>query len=397
MKKTLAALLLGFILGSSAAVAQNAQHFQAADGGQDNPSYTFFNDATTGIYRSGNGQVAITSQNSQVGTFSSTGLILPGNLTVRGTATITGTQAFTGALTAVTGTFSGTLTAANMVVSRAGIYTAPNWTASAPTYTFTGDTSSGMFLGAVGDLRFTAGSTLGLQIQSTGVLVTQPLFFTPAASRIIPGATSISLRNNANTADNLLVADNGDVTFLRTMRASSSLVSPAFSFTQATGAGMTLTGVGSDVSIRAGSATNRLVVSDSPAGIAVTGQITATTTITSSGATSGVGYATGAGGVVTQATSKSTGVTLNTITGQITMNAAALAASTTVAFTLTDSAIAATDLVVLNHVSAGTAGSYTFTSTPAAGSSVISVRNVSLGSLSEAIVIQFTVVKAVTS
>ena len=110
-----------------------------------------------------------------------------------------------------------------------------------------------------------------------------------------------------------------------------------------------------------------------------------------------MGYATGAGGVVTQATSKSTGVTLNTITGQITMNAAALAASTTVAFTLTDSAIATTDLVVLNHVSGGTAGSYTFTSTPAAGSSVISVRNVSLGSLSEAIVIQFTVVKAVTS
>jgi hypothetical protein len=57
----------------------------------------------------------------------------------------------------------------------------------------------------------------------------------------------------------------------------------------------------------------------------------------------GVGYATGAGGTVTQATTKSTGVTLNKITGQITMNNASLAAGTLVSFTLTDSTIAATN------------------------------------------------------
>lgn len=127
------------------------------------------------------------------------------------------------------------------------------------------------------------------------------------------------------------------------------------------------------------------------------GAISASGRLVSTGATSGIGYATGAGGTVTQATSKSTGVTLNKATGQITMNAAALAASTTVTFVLTNSAIAAGDLLVVNHISGGTAGSYTFNARSAAGSASIDVRNVSLGSLSEAIVISFAVYKGVTA
>lgn len=109
------------------------------------------------------------------------------------------------------------------------------------------------------------------------------------------------------------------------------------------------------------------------------------------------GYITGEGGTVTQATSKSTGVTLNKKCGQITLNGAALAANTTVSFTLTNSTIAATDLLVLNHVSAGTAGSYALNAQAAAGSASINVRNITAGSLSEAIVIGFAVIKAVTA
>jgi hypothetical protein len=107
------------------------------------------------------------------------------------------------------------------------------------------------------------------------------------------------------------------------------------------------------------------------------------------------GYITGEGGAVSQATSKSTGVTLNTKCGQVTMNAAALAADTTVSFTLTNSTIAATDVLVLNHVSGGTAGSYLLNAQAAAGSASINVRNITGGSLSEAIVIGFAVIKAV--
>lgn len=113
--------------------------------------------------------------------------------------------------------------------------------------------------------------------------------------------------------------------------------------------------------------------------------------------TTGLGFYTGAGGTVTQATSKSTGVTLSKMCGQITMNNAALAADTTVSFTLTNTLIAATDLLILNHVSGGTAGSYTLNAQCGAGSASINVRNVSTGSLGEAIVIGFAVFKVVTS
>ena len=109
------------------------------------------------------------------------------------------------------------------------------------------------------------------------------------------------------------------------------------------------------------------------------------------------GYITGEGGTVTQATSKSTAVTLSKKCGQITMHNASLAAATTVSFTLTNTTIVATDLLVLNHVSGGTAGSYLLNAQCGAGSASINVRNITAGSLGEAIVIGFAVVKAVTA
>ena len=109
------------------------------------------------------------------------------------------------------------------------------------------------------------------------------------------------------------------------------------------------------------------------------------------------GYVAGEGGTVTQATSKSTGVTLSKKCGQITMNAAALAADTTVSFTLTNTEIVATDIIILNHVSGGTAGSYLLNAQAGSGSASINVRNITGGSLSEAIVIGFAIIKAVVS
>lgn len=120
--------------------------------------------------------------------------------------------------------------------------------------------------------------------------------------------------------------------------------------------------------------------------------------LTLSNPTGGLGYGTGAGGTVTQATSKSTGVTLNKVCGQITMNNAALAAGASVSFTVTNSAVAATDLVAVAIASGATPNSYTVTvSAVAAGSFNIMVHNVSGGSLSEAIVISFAIVKAVNA
>jgi hypothetical protein len=126
-------------------------------------------------------------------------------------------------------------------------------------------------------------------------------------------------------------------------------------------------------------------------------EIFATGAVRSNSPTSGIGYSVGAGGTIVQATNKSTGVTLNTVCGTITMNAAALAADTAVSFTLTNSAIAAGDRIILQHDSVGTSGAYLLNAQCAAGSAVITVRNISTGSLSEAIVIGFAVIKGVVA
>lgn len=114
--------------------------------------------------------------------------------------------------------------------------------------------------------------------------------------------------------------------------------------------------------------------------------------------TGGIGYSTGAGGAVTQATDKSTGVTLNKVCGAITMNGAALAAAAEVAFTLTNSTIAARDVIIVNVASVGTSAAYGLSVTAvAAGSCEITVGNWSGGSLSEALVLNFVVIKAVNA
>jgi hypothetical protein len=113
---------------------------------------------------------------------------------------------------------------------------------------------------------------------------------------------------------------------------------------------------------------------------------------------SAVGYSTGTGGAVTQITSKATGVTLNKRCGQITMNNASLSAAAEVSFTLTNSVIAATDVVMICIGSGATAGAYSVQcDAVATGSCRISIGNMSSGSLGEAIVLNFVVIKAVNA
>ena len=113
---------------------------------------------------------------------------------------------------------------------------------------------------------------------------------------------------------------------------------------------------------------------------------------------SAVGYSTGTGGAVTQITSKSTGVTLNKRCGQITMNNASLSAAAEVSFTLTNSVIAATDVVMICIGSGATAGAYNVQcDAVAAGSCRISIGNMSSGPLGEAIVLNFVVIKGVAA
>ena len=106
-----------------------------------------------------------------------------------------------------------------------------------------------------------------------------------------------------------------------------------------------------------------------------------------------LGYSSAAQGAVTQATSKSTGVTLNRSMGKITMNGAALAAGATVLFTLTNSKISANDVMIVNVGSGGTSGAYwPYVANLSAGTAVIGLYNNTAGSLSEAPVINFAII-----
>lgn len=109
-----------------------------------------------------------------------------------------------------------------------------------------------------------------------------------------------------------------------------------------------------------------------------------------------LGYTAAAQGTVTQATSKSTAVTLNKSAGRITMNNAALAGNTAVSFTLNNNLISSNDIVITNISAGGTSGAYTtYVSSMTTGSAVITLRNLTAGSLSEAVVINFALIHCV--
>ena len=107
-----------------------------------------------------------------------------------------------------------------------------------------------------------------------------------------------------------------------------------------------------------------------------------------------VGYATGQGGIVTQITSRTTGVTLNKSCGEITLvSAAGTAAWQT--FTVTNSVVAATDTIIVNQKS-GTDLNMIHVTAVAAGSFNISFATTG-GTTTEQPVFNFAIIKGVTS
>jgi len=142
-----------------------------------------------------------------------------------------------------------------------------------------------------------------------------------------------------------------------------------------------------------------LMTGDAPQVLGDNGVLSVNGGLVATGATAGVGYAAGAGGAIVQATSKSAGVTLNKVSGRITMSATSLAAGELATFTVTDSAVAASDTINLNLASGNAAaGAYRYwIDAVSAGSFRIAVENRSVGPLAEALVFNFAVVKAVSA
>jgi len=113
-------------------------------------------------------------------------------------------------------------------------------------------------------------------------------------------------------------------------------------------------------------------------------------------ATQELGYCSCAFGEVTQLTSKSTAVTLNTPTGRITMNNASLGNNSTVVFRMNNSVIKTNDVLILN-ISGGVAGAgeyLAYVGDIGTGYADISLANRKGGggSLSEAVKITFSTI-----
>ena len=131
-----------------------------------------------------------------------------------------------------------------------------------------------------------------------------------------------------------------------------------------------------------------------------------TSFIKSSGAaaTGGVGYSTGAGGAVTQITSRATGVTMvpnPCLSGLITTDPTSLAAEAHADMVVTNSAVAIGDVVVVS-IRSGAVGAGTSVSVSAVTAGTFTIRtsnnNVTAGTAETgALLINFAIIKAVSA
>lgn len=114
---------------------------------------------------------------------------------------------------------------------------------------------------------------------------------------------------------------------------------------------------------------------------------------------SNIGYDIGAGGTVIQATSRTTGVTLNKLCGTITTNTTSLAALAAATFTVTNSQVGINDVIIVSKRSGSTNVKTDIrVTTVAAGSFSITIHNIDAATAEVgAIVINFTIIKAVVT
>ncbi len=202
------------------------------------------------------------------------------------------------------------------------------------------------------------------------------------------GTNTISLTDNLASALDVTEGSNSYLKFTTTDSSEQIVVGKNSTFASTTIADL---GTVTTADIDGGTIDGAVIGGTTPADI--TGEdILANRTL---------GYTTGQGGTATQLTSKSTGVTLNAVSGQITMHNASLGHDTNVQFTLTNSFIDVTDVIIVNvkDCVGGSSEYLVGVTTVASGSCEIMLRNISNdnNSKSDAVKLQFAVIKAVNS
>lgn len=116
---------------------------------------------------------------------------------------------------------------------------------------------------------------------------------------------------------------------------------------------------------------------------------------------SGIGYSIGAGSTVTQATNRTTGVTINALSGAITTNNASLAAEAAAVFTVTNSKVAIGDVVICSQQSGSNSGNtdVVVVATAAGSFNIMVANNNAAAGTAEtgAVIVNFAIIKAVSA
>lgn len=181
---------------------------------------------------------------------------------------------------------------------------APAGTVSAPSYSWLSDLDSGWYRIALRNFGFTingtklldlssgmfaltGAATISSTLQVTGLTTLVPqnaLAFSHATAEIIPGATSLTFRNNADNASNMVIADAGSVTFraglsgITTLGLSGVLTSTNTTDATSINSGSIITdgGVGIEKALWVGGLTNIAGAVTMQSTLAVTSTVTVT-------------------------------------------------------------------------------------------------------------------------
>ena len=264
-------------------------------------------------------------------------------------------------------TFAGdvTLSTGNLVFGTSG-------TAAAPVITTSGDINTGIFFPAADTIAFTEGGAEAMRIDSAGSV---GIGLTPSATggrlQVTSPVSSATARFDGN-ANAMSVLNQKGLTLYTNL--SGGFVDTTIVAGNAANTYM-------EFGIHNGTSYTKRLLIDNGGNVLVT-------------SVAGLGYGTGSGGAVTQATSRTTGVTLNKTNGAITLVSAA-GLATFQSFTVTNSTVAATDVVHVTQKS-GTDLYQIFVTATAAGSFRITFATTG-GVTVEQPVFNFAVIKGVTA
>jgi hypothetical protein len=235
--------------------------------------------------------------------------------------------------------------------------------------------------------NYTAAANEGVLTDTTGGAFTVALPATPATGDQVVvadaggvwGTNNLTVGRNGSTIDGLAQDLVCDISGVSVQFVYSGTTWEVYAQIGAGGGtAVTLDGVQT--------LTNKTLTSPTINGATLTGSVQQTSANT-------FGYGAGSGSTVTQATSKGTAVTINTPAGRIIMNNSALAGGATIAFIVNNSSVGIADTIIANIAGVALANYSGRAGQAGAGVFVVAIKNETAGSLSDAVEINFTVIK----